>query len=258
MIKLFFLNQRKTDFCIMITNNWISRTALLIEPSQMASLTKAHVLIVGLGGVGGICAEMICRAGVGTMTIVDSDTVDESNRNRQIISLLSTNGKSKASVLKERLLDINPELNINIIIEFVGKEKIDALFTNHTFNFVCDCIDTLTPKTELILKCLELKIPIVSSMGAGGKLDPSQAAVADISETYNCNLARYVRKRLQKNGIKKGFMCVYSTELADQSKIFTSENAFPKKSIIGTISYMPNIFGCLCASVAIRKIIEKN
>lgn len=241
----------------METPSWKSRTALMLEPSQIEELSKAHVLIVGLGGVGGICAEMVCRAGVGTMTIIDADTVDESNRNRQIISFLSTNGKSKAIVLKERLLDINPDLNINIIIDFIEKEKIDDLFTDHTFSFVCDCIDTLSPKTELILKCLELKIPIVSSMGAGGKLDPTQATIADISETYNCNLARYVRKRLQKNGIKKGFNCVFSPELADQSKIFTSENAFPKKSIIGTMSYMPNIFGCLCASVAIRSIIEK-
>ncbi len=241
-------------FCDMEIPYWMSRTQLMLGDEAITRLMGANVLVVGLGGVGGICAEMVARAGVGKMTIVDADTIDPSNRNRQIPALKSTEHQLKAEVMAKRLLDIHPELELTVLCEYIKNERITDMLQAGKFDFVCDCIDTLAPKTDLIKACLALKIPMVSSMGAGGKTDPTRLEIADISETYNCNLARYVRKYLQKSGIRKGVTCVFSSELADQSKIITTEKAFPKKSIIGTVSYMPTVFGCACASVAIRSI----
>ncbi len=235
----------------------MSRTQLMLGDENIHKLMKANVLVVGLGGVGGICAEMIARAGVGRMTIVDADTVDPSNRNRQIPALKSTEFKGKAEVLAERLLDINPELKLTVLAEYIKGERTREILSEGKFDYVCDCIDTLSPKVFFIRACMEMKIPLISSMGAGGKLDPTRLEVLDISETYNCNLAKYVRKYLHKFGIRKGLNCVFSSEPADKSRIITTEKAFPKKSIIGTISYMPAVFGCTCASVAIRGILDK-
>ncbi len=242
-------------FCTMEFPYWISRSTLLLGDEKVEKLIAANVLVIGLGGVGGICAEMIARAGVGKMTIVDPDTVDASNRNRQIPALKSTENMLKANVMGERLRDINPDIELTVLTEFVEKDRILSILNESNFNFVCDCIDTLKPKTDLLLACKAMKIPVVSSMGAGGKINPTKLEICDISETYHCNLARYVRKYLQKNGVRKGITCVFSSELADQSKIIVSEKALPKKSIIGTVSYLPTVFGCACASVAIRHII---
>jgi len=235
---------------------WMSRTQLMLGDEQVKKLMDANVLVVGLGGVGGICAEMIARAGVGKMTIVDADTIDPSNRNRQIPALKSTEHQLKAEVMAQRLLDIHPELELTVICEYIKGDRSKEILEQGNFDFVCDCIDTLSPKVNFIKDCLDSRIPFVSSMGAGGKSDPTKLEIADISETYHCNLARYVRKYLQKNGIRKGVTCVFSSELADQSRIIATEKAYPKKSIIGTLSYMPTIFGCTCASVAIRHIAE--
>lgn len=235
---------------------WMSRTQLMLGDDKIDRLMKANVLVVGLGGVGGICAEMIARAGVGKMTIIDADTVDPSNRNRQIPALKSTEHKLKAEVLAERIKDINPEIELTVLCEYIKDQRTREILTEGDFDFVCDCIDTLSPKVYFIKSCLDLQIPLVSSLGAGGKLDPTRLEVCDISETYNCNLARYVRKHLHKYGIRKGLTCVFSSEQADKTKIITTEKAFPKKSIIGTMSYMPAVFGCAVASVAIRHLIE--
>lgn len=233
---------------------WMSRTQLMMGDEKIEKLQKANVLVVGLGGVGGICAEMIARAGVGRLTIIDADTVDPSNRNRQIPALKSTEHKLKAEVMAERLLDINPELELTVLCEYIKGERTREILKAGNFDFVCDCIDTLSPKVFFIKSCLDMNLPLVSSMGAGGKIDPSRLQILDISETYNCNLAKYVRKYLHKFGIRKGITCVFSSEPADKSKIITTEKAYPKKSIIGTMSYMPAVFGCACASVAIRHI----
>ncbi len=241
-------------FCGMEIPYWMSRTQLMLGDEEVKRLMNAHVLVVGLGGVGGICAEMIARAGVGKMTIVDADTVDPSNRNRQIPALKSTEFQPKADVMARRLLDINPELQLTVFPEYIKEERTREILAKGNFDFVCDCIDTLSPKVNLIKACLASRIPLVSSMGAGGKSDPTKLEIIDISETYNCNLAKYVRKYLLRSGIRKGVTCVFSSELADQSRIITTEKAYPKKSIIGTVSYMPTIFGCACASVAIRRI----
>jgi tRNA A37 threonylcarbamoyladenosine dehydratase len=234
---------------------WMSRTQLMLGDEKVEKLMSKNVLVIGLGGVGGICAEMIVRAGIGKMTIVDNDTIDASNINRQIPALHSTIKKSKAQVLAARLLDINPLLGLTIVEAFVEDESMIALIEKEPWDYVVDCIDTLSAKVDLIKGCIDRKLNIVSSMGAGGKLDPSQIKVTDLSKTYECNLARYVRKRLQALGIKKGLKVVFSPEKPDQSRIIETENAYPKKSIIGTLSYMPAIFGCTVASVVIRDLM---
>ena len=234
---------------------WMSRTQLMLGDAPMEQLMTKNVLVVGLGGVGAICAEMIVRAGVGKITIVDNDRVDASNINRQIQALHSTVDKSKAKVLSERLLDINPNLQLTAHEMYIKEEITTNLLESAPWDYVVDCIDTLSSKVFLITQCLDMKLPVVSSMGAGGKLDPSQIMVTDISKTYVCNLARYVRKRLQSLGVKKGLKVVFSPEKADQDKIIVTEKAFPKKSIIGTLSYMPAMFGCTVASVVIRDLM---
>jgi len=234
---------------------WMSRTQLMLGDDLVEKLMVKNVLVVGLGGVGGICAEMIVRAGVGKMTIVDNDTIDASNINRQIPALHSTVSQSKAQVLAARLMDINPLLELTILEVFVEDASMLELIEKEAWDYVVDCIDTLSAKVDLIKACMDRKLAIVSSMGAGGKVDPSQISVTDLSKTYECNLARYVRKRLQVMGIKKGLKVVFSPEKPDQSKIIESDKVFPKKSIIGTLSYMPAIFGCTVASVVIRDLM---
>lgn len=234
---------------------WMSRTQLMLGDAAVEKLMQKTVLIIGLGGVGGICAEMIVRAGIGKITIVDNDTIDASNINRQIPALHSTIKKSKAKVLAARLLDINPNLQLEVQELYIKEEITSELLQSTRWDYVVDCIDTLSSKVFLIKKCVDLQLPIVSSMGAGGKIDPSQIKVTDISKTRECNLARYVRKRLHTLGIKNGVKVVFSPEKADQSRIIETEKAFPKKSIIGTLSYMPAIFGCTVASVVIRDLM---
>lgn len=235
---------------------WMSRTELLLGEEKLTALTNKNVLVVGLGGVGGICAEMIARAGVGSMTIVDGDVVDLSNCNRQIAALHSKEKILKAAVMAERLKDINPELRLTVINEFIKEERTVEIVEAQRYDYAVDCIDTLSPKVWFIKTCVDRKIPIVSSLGAGGKLDPSQIKVADISKSYKCKLARYVRKYLHEFSITTGVKVVFSPEDIDQEKVIVTEKAFPKKTIIGTISYMPNIFGCTVASVVIRDLCE--
>jgi tRNA threonylcarbamoyladenosine dehydratase len=236
---------------------WMSRTQLLLGDESTTQLMNRNVLVVGLGGVGGICAEMIARAGVGKMTIVDGDTVDLSNSNRQIASLHSTEKQLKAVVMAARLKDINPLLELTVITEFIQAERTVEIVEAGNYDYVVDCIDTLTPKVWLIKTCVDRKIPIVSSLGAGGKVDPAQIQVVDIADSYKCKLARYVRKYLHKEGITTGVTVVFSPEEIDADKVVVTEKAFPKKSIIGTIAYMPAIFGCLTASVVIQHLYSK-
>lgn len=233
---------------------WMSRTQLLLGDEPVELLMSKNVLVVGLGGVGGICAEMIVRAGVGKMTIADNDVVDLSNCNRQIPALHSTAGKPKAEVLAERLKDINPNLDLTVLQLYVRDEITNEILDKGNFDYAVDCIDTLSPKCYFIKACIDRNIPIVSSMGAGGKINPTKVTVTDISKTHQCNLAFYVRRKLRSFGIKKGVQVVFSAEEVDQEKIIVTEKAYPKKSLIGTISYMPAIFGCVAASVVIRDL----
>lgn len=235
---------------------WMGRTQMLLGDEQIEFLIDKNVLVVGLGGVGGICAEMIARAGVGKMTIVDNDIVDLSNCNRQIPALHSTAGRPKATVMAERLLDINPALQLTILEEYLKENRINEVLDGDKFDYAVDCIDTLGPKTAFIKACVDRKIPIVSSFGAGGKFNPQLVEITDIANTHTCRLAKYVRKKLHEVGVFEGVTVVFSPEVIDKSKVIVTEKAFPKKSLIGTISYMPAIFGCMAASAVIRGLIE--
>lgn len=233
---------------------WLSRTELLLGEAPIQQGMSKHVLIVGLGGVGGICAEMIARAGIGTLTIVDGDQVDLSNANRQIPALHSTEKMNKTDVMAARLRDINPLIRIYSLTEHIEGDRIRKILEEGGFDMVVDCIDTLSPKVALMRNCVELGIPIVSALGAGGKTDPMMLRIADIENTYDCNLARYVRKKLHQFGIRKGITVVYSPEKIDKSRVIETPKAYPKKSLIGTISYMPAMVGCMCASVVVRSL----
>ncbi|MFY8020275.1 MAG: tRNA threonylcarbamoyladenosine dehydratase [Bacteroidia bacterium] len=237
---------------------WMGRTELLLGEEKLHKLVNSNVLVVGLGGVGGIAAEMIARSGVGKMTIVDADTVDPTNRNRQIPALKSTEHQIKANVLAERLLDINPELELTVIPEYFRDQLTHDVLDNGNFDYALDCIDTLSPKVYFIKACVDRKIPIVSSMGAGSKVDPTRVRVADISETYNCKLARYTRKYLHRLGIYKGVKAVFSDEQKFiGAQVVETTAARNKRSFVGTISYIPAVFGCTVASVAIRDLYDR-
>jgi tRNA A37 threonylcarbamoyladenosine dehydratase len=234
-------------------SDWLSRTELLLGEDGLNKLKASNVLIVGLGGVGAYAAELICRAGVGKMTIVDGDSIHSSNRNRQLLALKSTEGKAKAMLMAERLKDINPELDLTAVNEYIKDDKITEIL-DPGFSYVVDAIDTLSPKVFLIYNAVMKKIPVVSSMGSGGKFDPSRISINDISETTDCTLARILRKRLHKLGIREGITAVYSSEVVDKRRVIPVTGEKNKASIVGTISYMPAAFGIACASVVIRDL----
>ena len=233
---------------------WQQRTELLLGKDRMEHLRNSHVLVVGLGGVGSYAAEMICRAGVGKMTIVDADTVQPSNINRQLPALHSVIGRPKAEVLAERFRDINPDLELTVLPVYLKDETIPELLDSAKFDFVVDAIDTVAPKCYLIYNALKRGIKIVSSMGAGAKSDITQVRFADLWETYHCGLSKAVRKRLQKMGMKRKLPVVFSTEQADPNAVILIDNEQNKKSTTGTVSYMPAVFGCYLAEYVIRKI----
>ena len=235
---------------------WQDRTELLLGDGALKTLAGAHVLVAGLGGVGAYAAEILCRAGVVKLSIVDGDKVQPSNRNRQLIALKSTEGKDKVHLMAERLLDINPGIRLEVINTLLNEETIDKLLETQ-FDYVADAIDTLNPKVLLILKTMEKTYPLVSSMGSGGKLDPSLIMAVDISESYNCRLAYFIRKQLHRNNIRSGFKVVFSPEPVSKKTIKLITGERNKKSTVGTISYMPAIFGCYMASVVIRDLLHK-
>lgn len=233
---------------------WTSRTELLLGNEKLAKLNHAHVLVVGLGGVGAYAAESLCRAGVGKMTIVDGDVVNPGNLNRQLIALNSTIGSSKSDILAERLLDINPELELNVHNTFLKDEETIKLLDANHYDYVVDAIDTLSPKVYLLYHAVQRGYNVVSSMGAGGKMDPTKIHISDIKKSTMCRLARVVRKRLGRMGVKKGITVVYSTEEVDERAVISSSEEQNKNSTVGTISYMPAVFGCFVASVVIRNL----
>ena len=235
-------------------NNWLERTELLLGEEKLARLRSANVLVVGVGGVGAYAAEMIVRAGVGRMTIADADKVSETNINRQLVALHSTVGREKCEVLADRLRDINPDLELKMVNRFIKDSETDALLDSEKFDYVVDAIDTLSPKLALIKGALERGIPLVSSMGAGAKTDPTLMEIKDIAKTHHCPLAHMLRKRLHKIGIKRGFRAVFSPEPVREGAMILCEEQ-NKKSNVGTISYIPALFGIGCASVVIRDLI---
>ena len=234
--------------------DWKQRTRLLLGEEKMERLQQAHVLVVGLGGVGAYAAEMICRAGVGRMTIVDADTVQPTNINRQLPALHSTMGREKAEVLAARFKDINPDIQLTVLPVFLKDDNIPELLDVARYDFIVDAIDTLAPKCYLIAEALKRHIKIVSSMGAGAKSDITQIRFADIWDTYHCGLSKAVRKRLQKLGIKRKLPVVFSTEQADPKAVLLTEDEQNKKSTCGTVSYMPAVFGCYLAEYVIKRL----
>lgn len=238
-------------------SEWLQRTELLVKEEGIERLQSANILIVGLGGVGSFAAEFLVRSGIGNLTIVDGDTVDITNINRQLPALNSTIGKNKTDVVAERILDINPEINLKKINEFLEPERMEEILTQEKFDYVLDCIDSLSPKLALIITCKRKKIKLVSAMGAGGKTDPSKVIVRDISKTNNCFLAKQIRKKLKKEQIHKGFRCVFSTEIQDENSLKMTDGSNYKKSFYGTISYMPAIFGLYAAAEVIRFLLKK-
>lgn len=245
-------------------SRWTDRTALLLGEDKMRRLQEAHVLIVGVGGVGAYAAEMLCRAGVGEMTIVDADTVQPTNINRQLPATHSTIGRPKVEVLAERFRDINPDIRLHALPMYLKEEEVASLLdgtlncqlsiANCQFNIIVDAIDTIAPKCALIAEAMHRGIPIVSSMGAGAKSDITQIRFADLWDTYHCGLAKAVRTRLKKAGIRKSLPVVFSTEQADRRAIITVDDERNKKSTAGTISYMPAVFGCYLAEYVIRHL----
>ena len=235
-------------------DNWLERTELLLGEEKLARLKRAHVLVVGLGGVGAYAAEMIARAGIGTMTIADADAVNTTNINRQLVALHSTVGRQKADILAERLRDINPEIDLTVVNQYIRDEETYRLLDAARYDYVVDAIDTLSPKLALIAAALERRLPLVSSMGAGAKTDPTRIEIADIAKTHHCPLAHMLRKRLHKLGIHSGFRAVFSPEPIREGAMILCEEQ-NKKSNVGTISYIPAAFGIACASVVIRSLI---
>ena len=234
---------------------WLSRTKLLVGETGVEKLINAHVLVVGLGGVGSYAAEFVARSGVGEMTIVDGDVVDPSNRNRQLPALATTHGLPKADIMAERLLAINPELKLTVIKDFLTPDKAEAICQAAKYDYVMDCIDSVTPKLYLITSAKKQGLNIVSSMGAGGKVDPTRIKVADLRDTQICRFALYIRKRLKKKGIVTGLITVFSDEPAPKESLMMTDGTNFKKSAYGTISYLPAAFGGACASVVIRHIL---
>lgn len=233
-----------------------SRTELLLGAVGVERLRQAHVLVVGLGGVGGYAAEMLCRAGVGRLTIVDGDKVSESNINRQIIALNSTVGMSKAELFENRFKDINPECEVVAKEVFLRDDEMIELLEAEQYDYVVDAIDTLSPKVFLLYHTQRLGLPIVSAMGSAGKMDPGLVRVADISESHTCPLAAMVRKKLHKLGVRSGFKVVFSTEKVSESAMM-EEPSQNKRTTVGVVSYMPAVFGCHCASVVINDLTKQ-
>ncbi len=238
-----------------MSNEWQERTRLLLGDEKFEKLNSSHVLVVGLGGVGGYVAEQLTRAGIGELTIVDGDVVSQSNMNRQLLALQSTQGKPKAEVMAARLRDINPDVKLHVVSQFMKDQALIDLISQ-PYDFVVDAIDTVSPKVFLLYYAVQNNQRIVSCMGAGGKMHPDKIEIADIDKSHHCHLAFYIRKKLHKLGIRTGIKVVFSPEPVSKSAVIEEESQ-NKASNVGTISYMPAAFGCFCASVVINGLLEK-
>jgi tRNA A37 threonylcarbamoyladenosine dehydratase len=239
--------------------DWLERTELILGNDKVTKLKNAHVLIVGLGGIGSFAGEFIARAGIGTMTIIDGDVFDKTNKNRQLTALDSTIDKNKASVLADRIRDINPDIKINVLEEFVLPERVWKILEEYKPDYVMDCIDSVTPKIEWIKACMRLNIKLISHLGAGGKLDPSKVQVAKLENVNSCKLGRYIRKRLRREGVNfKRVKAVFSSEVQIKESLKMTNGLNYKRSFYGTVSYMPGLFGLHGAAEVIKYLSTKN
>lgn len=237
----------------MITAEWQERTCQLVGPEQMERYRQAWVLVVGVGGVGGYAAELLVRGGVGHLTLVDADSVQPSNINRQLCALHSTVGRRKVEILSERFREINPDIELTVLPEYLEAGRVPELLDAQKYDFIVDAIDTIAPKCTLIMEALKRKIPIVCSMGAGAKTDITKVQFADLWETYHCGLSKAVRTRLKKEGVRRKVPVVFSSEQADPNAVLRV-NERNKKSTTGTISYMPAVFGCYLAQYVLTRL----
>lgn len=237
----------------MITAEWQERTCQLVGPEQMERYRQARVLVVGVGGVGGYAAELLVRGGVGHLTLVDADSVQPSNINRQLCALHSTVGRRKVDILSERFREINPDIDLTVLPEYLEAERVPELLDAQKYDFIVDAIDTIAPKCALIMEALKRKISIVCSMGAGAKTDITKVQFADLWETYHCGLSKAVRTRLKKEGVRRKVPVVFSSEQADPNAVLCV-NERNKKSTTGTISYMPAVFGCYLAQYVLTRL----
>ena len=235
--------------------SWLSRTTLLIGEEALRHLTQQHVMVVGLGGVGSFAAEFIARSGIGRMTIIDGDVVDPTNRNRQLPALSTNHGISKAEIMADRLRAINPEIHLEVVKSFVTPDMVVEQLSRRP-DYIIDAIDSITPKITFLKLAYEMQLPLVSSMGAGAKLDPTRLQVVDISETYMCPFAQQIRKNLKNHNIRKGIKVVFSPEDPIKESLMLTDGKNFKKSAYGTISYLPAVFGAVAASVVIRDLIK--
>jgi tRNA A37 threonylcarbamoyladenosine dehydratase len=235
-------------------HKWLERTELLIKENGIKNLQKSHILVVGLGGVGSFATEFLVRAGIGKLTIVDGDTIDITNINRQLPADHTTIGKFKTEVVAKHLLVINPNLDLKVIPNFLSPQEAYDI-VDKKYDYILDCIDSVQPKVQLLIACKRKKVKVVSAMGAGGKMDPTKIKVRDISKTQDCTLARVIKKELKKHKIHKGIRCVFSTEIQDKSSVFITDGTNFKRSFYGTISYMPAIFGLYASAEVINKLI---
>lgn len=238
------------------------RTEVLYGKENMRRLSEAKVVIFGVGGVGGYVAEALARSGVGHFLLVDKDTISESNINRQIIATTSTIGRDKVEVMKERILDINPEAEVELRKCFYLPENADT-FDFSEFSYVVDAVDTVTAKIEIIMRAIEARVPVISSMGAGNKTNPALFQVADIYKTSMCPLAKVMRRELKKRGVKK-LKVVYSTEqpIVPQNRKTTQESqagelkAPRKKDVPGSVAFVPSVAGLILAGEIVNDLTK--
>jgi tRNA A37 threonylcarbamoyladenosine dehydratase len=240
---------------LIVNDPLFERSMLVFGETGLVSLQRSHVLIAGIGGVGGFVAEALARAGVGSITLLDHDQVSGSNKNRQLVALNSTIGLKKVDVMKERILEINPSCNVEVSYQFIRPEDMETILSP-SYDFVVDAIDSLNCKVALVVTALQKGLPIVSSMGAGRRIDPSKIVLADISKTHGCALARNMRQRLKKQGIKKGLLTVFSTEIPNAPGPMEAIEGARGRVVNGTASYMPGIFGLMLAGKVISLLAE--
>ncbi|MEG2597205.1 MAG: tRNA threonylcarbamoyladenosine dehydratase [Oscillospiraceae bacterium] len=235
--------------------DWLQRQRMLIGEEACEKLRKSTIAVVGLGGVGGACAEALCRCGVGPLILVDHDTVDSSNLNRQVMATLSSIGMAKTTACEKRLRDISPMCEIQKLEMFYDEETAEQLFALMP-DYIVDCIDTVTAKLHLAESCVKREIPLLMCLGTGNRLDPSQFRVGDLSETAavgGCGLARVMRRELKRQGIVHQ-QVLYSTEAASKTVISDSETG---RNAPGSIAFCPPVAGYLLAGQVVRDIVEK-
>jgi len=232
------------------------RTHILLQNEGIATLAGKHVFVAGMGGVGSYCTEALARAGIGRLTLLDHDVVATSNINRQLPALLSTVGQSKAELMRARIADINPDCQVTVLRTFLTTENVNELVPDDC-DYVIDCIDSLACKVALVAQSKLRGLKVASSMGAGNKLDPTRIRVADISKTEVCPLARQMRKRLQRQGIPKGVLTVFTDESPRPPLPPQPVNRGRPRAVNGTISYMPPLFGYMLAGAVINSLLEE-